>query len=125
MLLPFQLGAGGRIGSGKQYFSWITLEDVCGAMLHALSTDSISGPLNATAPNPVTNNEFTKALGKVLFRPTLIPIPTPGLELLFGAEMADEVLIAGQKVVPAKLQGTNYQFRQTQIEPALRSVLGK
>jgi uncharacterized protein (TIGR01777 family) len=124
MLLPFELGAGGQIGSGDQYFSWITLNDAVAAILHAINTPELVGPVNVTAPQPVTNKEFTKTLGKVLFRPTLIPIPTFGLRLLFG-EMADECLIAGQKVLPDKLQGSNFKFRNPEIEPALRSVLGK
>jgi uncharacterized protein len=124
MLLPFEMGAGGEIGDGKQYFSWVSIDDVVGAILHALKTTSLSGPVNVTAPNPVTNKEFTKALGKVLFRPTLIPIPSFGLRILFG-EMADECLIAGQRVMPDKLQKSNYKFRDTNIEPTLRKILGK
>jgi uncharacterized protein (TIGR01777 family) len=124
MLLPFQLGAGGQIGDGKQYFSWITLDDECGAIIHALNTESLSGPVNLTAPKPVTNLQFTKALGAVLFRPTLIPIPNFGLRALFG-EMADELLISGQNVVPEKLLESGYKFRDTEIEAALHHVLGK
>jgi uncharacterized protein (TIGR01777 family) len=124
MLLPFQLGAGGEIGNGQQYFSWISLDDVLGAIVHAIHTESLTGPVNVTAPHPVTNKEFTKALGKVLVRPTLIPIPTFGLRALFG-EMADECLIAGQKVLPAKLEAADYHFRDTEIESTLRHILGK
>lgn len=124
MLLPFELGAGGQIGSGNQQFSWVSLDDVTGAILHILNTDSLEGPINATAPTPVTNKEFTRALGKVLCRPTLIPIPSFGLRALFG-QMADECLIAGQKVMPTKLVKSNYQFRDTEIESALRRILGK
>jgi uncharacterized protein len=123
MLLPFQLGAGGQIGNGKQYFSWIAIDDLCGAIIHCLNHEELKGPVNGTAPNPVTNEEFTKALGAALFRPTLIPIPPFGLRLMFG-EMADELLIAGQRVIPSKLQNSGYNFRQTEIEPALRQVLG-
>ncbi len=123
MLLPFQLGAGGQIGNGKQYFSWITVDDLCGAIVHCINHDELQGPVNGTAPHPVTNSEFTKALGKVLFRPTLIPIPSFGLRALFG-EMADELLISGQKVIPAKLERSGYKFRQTDVESALREVLG-
>lgn len=123
MLLPFELGAGGQIGSGDQFFSWITLEDVAGAIVHTIDTSTISGPVNAVAPHPVTNKEFTKALGKALSRPTLIPIPTFGLRLLFG-EMADECLIASQRALPTKLESTGYKFRDSEIEPALRRVLG-
>jgi len=124
MLLPFQLGAGGIIGDGNQYYSWITLDDECGAIRYALETDSLSGPVNLTAPHPVSNKEFTKTLGAVLFRPTLIPVPTFGLHILFG-EMADELLIAGQKVIPQKLETAGYKYRYSELEPALRHVLGK
>lgn len=124
MLLPFELGAGGEIGSGNQFLSWVSLDDVLGAILHALNTESISGPVNVTAPNPVTNKEFTKTLGKVLSRPTLIPIPTFGLRILFG-EMADECLVAGQNVLPTKLHSSNYEFRNKELEPTLRRILGK
>jgi uncharacterized protein (TIGR01777 family) len=124
MLLPFQLGAGGEIGNGQQYFSWVSLDDVLGAIVHVIRTESLAGPVNVTAPHPVTNKEFTKALGKVLVRPTLIPIPTFGLRALFG-EMADECLIAGQKVLPARLEAADYHFRDTEIEPTLRHILGK
>jgi uncharacterized protein len=124
MLLPFQLGAGGIIGDGKQYYSWISLDDECGAIIYALENDSFSGPVNLTAPHPVTNKEFTKTLGAVLSRPTLIPIPTFGLRALFG-EMADELLIAGQNVRPEKLENAGYPFRDLELEPTLRHLLGK
>jgi uncharacterized protein len=124
MLLPFQLGAGGQIGNGEQYFSWITLDDECGAIIHALNTESLSGPVNAAAPEAVTNKEFTKALGSVLLRPTLIPIPPFALRILFG-EMADELLINGQNVKPDKLLKSGYKFRDTNLESALYHVLGK
>ncbi len=124
MLLPFQLGAGGEIGSGKQYFSWITVDDVAGIILHVINESSLSGPINATAPKAVTNREFTKTLGKVLFRPTLIPIPDFALRVLFG-EMAEECLLSGQNVIPAKLKSSGYKFQETEIESALRHVLAK
>jgi uncharacterized protein (TIGR01777 family) len=124
MLLPFQFGAGGQIGDGKQYYSWITLDDECGAIVHALETDSLRGPVNITAPHPVTNKEFTKTLGSVLSRPTLIPIPPFGLRALFG-EMADELFIGGQNVRPEKLENSGYRFREAELEPALRHLLGK
>ena len=124
MLLPFQLGAGGIIGDGKQYYSWISLDDECGAIIFALQTDSLSGPVNLTAPHPVTNKEFTKTLGSVLSRPTLIPIPSFGLRAIFG-EMADELLISGQNVRPEKLENAGYPFRDLELEPTLRHLLGK
>jgi len=124
MLLPFQLGAGGIIGDGKQYYSWISLDDECGAIIYALETESLSGPVNLTAPHPVTNKEFTKTLGTVLSRPTFIPIPSFGLRAIFG-EMADELLISGQNVRPEKLENAGYPFRDLELEPTLRHLLGK
>jgi len=124
MLLPFELGAGGAIGNGKQYMSWVDIDDVVGAINHALSNTSIAGPVNAVAPYPVTNKEFTKTLGKVLKRPTLLPIPSFGLRMLFGS-MADELLIGGQKVIPSKLQASDYKFEYGDLESSLRHVLDK
>ena len=122
MLLPFQWGAGGEIGDGQQYFSWIAIDDLIGAILHSINEATLSGPVNATAPRPVTNREFTKSLGKVLGRPTLIPVPDFGLRMLFG-EMADECLLSGQNVVPSKLELSGYNFLEPEIEPALRHIL--
>ena len=124
MLLPFKLGAGGRIGSGKQYMSWIALDDVVGAIQHALSTESLEGPVNVTAPNPVTNREYTKTLGRVLWRPTIIPMPGFVARLAFG-EVADALLLASQRTVPRVLENTGYEFRHTKLESALRHMLGK
>ena len=124
MLLPFELGAGGEIGDGQQFMSWVDIDDVIGAINHALTNASIDGPVNAVAPSPVTNKEFTKTLGKVLNRPTLIPIPSFGLRMLFGS-MADELLIGGQKVLPAKLHASNYKFKYGDLESSLRHVLNK
>jgi uncharacterized protein len=124
MLLPFELGAGGEIGDGQQYMSWVDIDDVIGAINHALTNASIDGPVNAVAPSPVTNKEFTKTLGKVLNRPTLIPIPSFGLRMLFGS-MADELLIGGQKVLPAKLHASDYKFKYGDLESSLRHVLNK
>src|SRR5262249_50784587 len=92
MLLPFRLGVGGKIGNGKQYISWISIDDAVKATLHVLSTESLRGPVNVVAPGPVTNSEFTKVLGRVLSRPTLLPMPAVAARLAFG-EMADEVLL--------------------------------
>jgi uncharacterized protein (TIGR01777 family) len=124
MLLPFQMGAGGQIGDGKQYMSWIDIDDLVGAINHCLVNNSLNGPINAVAPYPVTNKEFTKELGKVLGRPTLIPVPTFVLKLLFGP-MADELLIAGQKVMPAKLHASNYQFKYSNLKSSLQHILNK
>lgn len=122
MLLPFQLGLGGEIGNGKQYMSWVDIDDVIGIINHILVDDNIKGPVNVVAPNPVTNKEFTKALGKVLHRPTLLPIPSLGLKIIFGP-MADELLIEGQKVMPVKLQASNYKFKYADLESSLRHSL--
>jgi uncharacterized protein (TIGR01777 family) len=124
MLLPFKMGVGGVVGSGQQYMSWITLDDAVGAIHHALVRDDIAGPVNGTAPNPITNREFTKTLGKVLSRPTIIPMPAFAARLAFG-EMADALLLAGARVIPAKLESTNYEFRFPQLEGALRHLLGR
>ena len=124
MLPAFRAGAGGRIGSGKQYMSWIALSDLVGVILYALATDSLAGPVNAVAPGPVTNWEFTKALGRVLGRPTVAFLPAFAARLLFG-EMADELLLAGARVEPAKLVASGYRFRFPELEGALRHALGK
>jgi uncharacterized protein len=124
MLLPFTLGVGGQLGAGKQFFSWVSIDDAVGAIVYALQTRSLSGPVNVTAPKPVTNLEFTKILGKVLSRPTIMPVPSVALRLLFG-EMADECLLTGQKVKPAKLVASGYHFSDSELEPALRRALDK
>jgi uncharacterized protein (TIGR01777 family) len=123
MLPPFQLGAGGKIGDGRQWMSWIALDDVIGAIHHALMHE-LNGPANVTAPEPVTNLEFTKTLGKVLKRPTIFPVPAFAARLAFG-EMANEMLLSGQKVNPRRLVETGYRFRFPELEPALRHVLGR
>jgi len=122
MLPPFRLGLGGVLGSGRQYMSWIALDDAVGAMQHAIATDSLQGPTNAVAPRAVTNQEFTKTLGKVLGRPTAIPLPAFAARLMFG-EMADELLLASARVQPTKLLASGYQFRYPELEAALRHVL--
>ena len=124
LLLPFQLGAGGRLGSGEQYMSWIALDDLIGAILHSMRTETLQGAVNAVAPQPVTNLEFTKTLGRVLSRPTLFPVPAAAVRLAFG-EMADEMLLAGARVAPARLTATHYTFRYPDLEAALRHTLGK
>ena len=122
MLPPFRMGIGGRIGSGKQWMSWIALDDVVGAIKFALKNDSLQGPVNFVAPNPVTNSEFTRRLGKALSRPTLFPIPAFGVRLVFG-EMADALLLSSQRVEPASLRNAGYQFQYPKLEEALQHGL--
>jgi len=124
LLLPFKLGLGGRVGTGDQYMSWIAIDDHVGAVLHLLGSE-VSGPVNLTAPNPATNVEFTKALGRVLKRPTTIPTPLFPLKILYGAELVESLLVTGQRVAPARLEASGYQFRYDQLEQALRGVLDK
>jgi len=124
MLPPFRLGLGGPLGSGRQWMSWVTREDVVGIILLALANASLQGPVNAVAPNPVTNAEFTKALGKVLSRPTIFPVPAFAVKLAFG-EMGEEALLGSQRVEPARLQATGYKFRSPDLEATLRRAAGK
>jgi len=124
MLTPFKLGVGGKVGSGQQYISWITLEDLVRVLRRAVEDESLRGPVNAVAPGAVTNEEFTKALGHVLGRPTLLSVPTFALRLAFG-EVADAVMLASTRVEPARLREAGFDFKQTEVEAALRSVLGK
>jgi uncharacterized protein (TIGR01777 family) len=124
MLLPFQLGMGGPIGSGRQFMSWVALDDVVGAIQHALSQESLSGPANTVAPAPVTNREFTRTLGRVLGRPTVLPMPAFAVKLLFG-EMGESLLLGGQRVKPTRLLASGYRFRFAELEGALRHVLSK
>jgi uncharacterized protein (TIGR01777 family) len=124
MLLPFKLGGGGIIGSGKQYWSWITLDDVVGAIDHVLKTEALRGPVNFVAPNPATNHEFTKTLGRVLHRPTVLPMPAFAARLALG-EMADELLLSSTRVDPVRLKETDYKFSHPNLEEALRHLLGK
>ncbi len=121
VLLPFKMGVGGILGSGQQWMSWIHVDDVVGIVLHALENGEICGPLNATAPVPVRNTEFTKTLGTVLRRPTLFPVPTFGLRLMMG-EFADFVVLS-QNVLPEKTEVSGYEFRYRTLEPALRDLL--
>ncbi len=124
MLTPFKLGVGGVIGNGRQYMSWIGIDDVIGAIHHALTCDALNGPVNVVAPNPVTNHEFTKTLGRVLRRPTVLPMPAFAARVALG-EMADELLLASIRVVPRRLEETGYKFRDAQLEQALRHALGR
>jgi uncharacterized protein (TIGR01777 family) len=122
MLPPFRLGAGGPVAGGRQYISWIHGADLVGMMLAALDDDSWSGPINATAPEPVTNAEFSHALGRALHRPSLLPVPGLALRVLYG-EMA-EIVTTGARVLPAKALMLGYGFRHAHVEEALRSALG-
>ena len=124
LLLPFKLGGGGILGSGKQWMSWIALDDVAGAILHTLHTHALSGAVNTVAPHPVTNREFTKTLGKVLGRPTILPMPAFAAKLAFG-EMAEALLLASQRVSSDTLVNSGYTFRHPDLEGALRFMLGK
>ena len=124
MMVPFKMGMGGNLGSGKQVMSWVAIEDVIGAIHHALTTEGIRGPVNVVAPHPVTNGEFTKTLGSVLRRPTFFPVPALAARLLFG-ELADEALLASARVEPARLLGSGYSFRYPELEGALRHLLTK
>ncbi|MEZ5243781.1 MAG: TIGR01777 family oxidoreductase [Acidimicrobiales bacterium] len=123
--LPFfKAGLGGRIGSGNQWWSWISIDDMVGALLWLLTND-VHGAVNLTAPNPVTNGEFTKVLGRVLHRPTLLPIPKPALWLRLGRELTEALLYASQRVEPTVLSDRGYEFEHPDIEGALRAVLDR
>lgn len=123
MLTPFKLGAGGIVGSGAQYMSWISLQDEVAAIIHLLTSDLDSGPVNLTAPTPATNREFTKALGSALGRPTVFPLPAFVVKTIFG-EMGEELLLASTRVEPDRLKGDGFGFAQPGIDAALQAVLG-
>jgi uncharacterized protein (TIGR01777 family) len=124
-LLPlFKFGLGGRFGNGRQWWSWITLRDEVDAIVHAVTHD-VSGPLNLTAPNPVTNREFTDVLGDVLQRPTLLPVPAFGPKLVVGADLAQSLLFDSARVVPTALTAGGFEFSHPELEGALRSVLDR
>ncbi len=120
----FKLGGGGRIGSGNQYWPWVALDDVVGAVLHCLTTESLEGPVNVGVYDPPTNAQYTRTLGRVLNRPTIFPLPAPAARLMLG-QVADELLLASQRVEPAKLRETGYTFRYPELEGALRHLLGR
>jgi len=125
MLLPFKLGVGGRIGSGDQYMSWITLDDEVRAILHVLDDATVQGPVNVVAPNPATNREFTSTLGRVLRRPTLLPTPLLPLKAVYGGELVEQLLLFSQRVLPAALTAHGFEFASPQLEPAMRAVLDR
>jgi uncharacterized protein (TIGR01777 family) len=122
--LMFRLGVGGRFGSGRQWLSWTSLDDIAGAYLHALTHDGLDGPVNNVAPNPVTNAEFTATLARVLHRPAVVHAPAFALRLVLG-ETADEFLLVSQRARPARLLETGYRFRFPELEAALRHTLGR
>ncbi|HUI44097.1 MAG TPA: TIGR01777 family oxidoreductase [Terriglobia bacterium] len=124
MLPPFKLGLGGPLGSGRQYVSWIELDDLAGVIRHTLLAEPLRGPVNAVAPNPVTNREFTKALGGVLGRPTPFRVPRFVLRLAFG-EITDALLLASARVYPTRLEASGYAFRYPELQDALRHALGR
>jgi uncharacterized protein (TIGR01777 family) len=122
MTLPFKLGLGGKIGSGKQWMPWIHLDDLIGIIDYCIDQETITGPINGTAPNPVTNAEFTISLGRAVKRPTILPMPACVVKLLMG-EMGEELLLAGKKVLPMKAQQAGYQFKYEHLESALADIL--
>ncbi|MGA8761875.1 MAG: TIGR01777 family oxidoreductase [Candidatus Sulfotelmatobacter sp.] len=129
MLTPFKMGVGGKIGNGGQWMSWIDVQDMVGAIHHILKTDlpqddPLQGPVNLVAPNPVTNAEFTKTLAKVLSRPAIFPMPAFAARLAFG-QMADELLLASQRVEPTKLVASGYSFRYPELQASLEEILRK
>jgi uncharacterized protein len=122
MLLPFCLGVGGRIGSGRQWMSWIGMNDMIDAVMHILGNESLQGPINMVAPNPVTNTEFTKTLASVLSRPAIFSVPEFAVRFALG-EMGEEILLRSQRVEPAKLVASGYVFRQPDLRQALEEIL--
>ena len=122
MLTPFRLGMGGKIGDGKQYMSWLMLEELIGMIQFALRTESLSGPVNAVAPNPVTNLEMTRILGRLVHRPTIFSVPSLAVRILFG-EMGIDLLLAGARVKPVRLSEAGYEFKHPDLEHALGQVL--
>jgi uncharacterized protein len=123
MLTPFRLGLGGRLGNGKQWMSWIALEDVVGVLKRAISDAAMFGAVNVVSPEPVTNGEFTKELAKALRRPAIFPVPPFALRLALGREMADALLTGGQRVVPKKLMALNYAFQFPTLKLALDHII--
>lgn len=122
MLTPFRFGVGGKLGNGRQWFSWIHIDDLVAAILFALENDRLSGPVNGVAPEPVRNGELTKTLGRVLHRPTLLPAPSLALQVVFG-QMANETLLASTRVAPGALQDAGFRFSHRELEGALRQEL--
>ena len=124
MVTPFRYGLGGIIGNGKQYWSWVAIEDVVGAVQHALTHEGLSGPVNVVAPNPVTNIDFTRAIAQTVHRPALFPLPPFAVRLFFG-QMGEELMLASARVLPTKLEASGYKFHYPELKPALADILRK
>lgn len=122
MLTPFKFGLGGKIGDGKQYWSWIAIDDLIQIIYYLLKNENLEGPVNAVSPNPATNNQFTKALGQTLNRPTIFPLPAFAARGLLG-EMADETMLSSTRVLPQKLLDSNFKFKYTDLNKALSGIL--
>ena len=125
MLLPFKLGMGGPLGSGRQYVSWVSIDDLVGIIHHVLMTETVNGAVNAVTPNPITNKEMTKVIGLVLRRPTWFLVPSFALQLALGREMANDLLLSSTRIEPRQLVASRYPFRHAYLEKALRHVLGR
>ena len=123
MLMPFRLGLGGPIGSGRQYMAWVSLDDVVGAILHAIEAPALSGPVNVAAPEPVRQKDFAKALGRALHRPAFMPMPAFAIRLLLGREMADQMLLSSARALPEALLKSGYTFEHPTLEEALEAAL--
>jgi len=122
MLTPFRFGVGGVVGSGKQWMSWVSLDDVVAIINYALENEKLRGAVNVASPNPVTNEEFTKTLGEVLYRPTFLPLPEFAVNLVFG-EMGDALLIDSTRVEPRRLKEAGYEFKYTDLKSALENAV--
>jgi uncharacterized protein len=122
MLLPFKLGVGGVVGSGKQWMSWISMEDQLAAIEFVMENDNIRGAVNSVAPHPVTNQQFTKTLGEVLYRPTFLPLPEFAVSMVFG-EMGDALLLASTKVLPKRLEDAGFEFKYPDLKPAIEHAV--
>ena len=125
MLTPFRMGAGGVLGAGTQHMAWVAIDDVVGAIRFVIGDASLAGPVNAVSPNPLTNREFTKTLGRVLKRPTILPMPSPIAKLAFGAEKANQLLLTSNRIYPGVLEKAGYRFAHPELESCLRAALGK
>jgi hypothetical protein len=124
MLPPFKLGLGGRLGSGRQFMSWVSRDDVIGVIRHALGNAALTGPVNTVAPGAVTNLEFTHTLARVLGRPAFLPVPAAAIRLLFG-EMGEALLLESTRVLPARLRAVGYNFAHPELERGLRELFGR
>jgi uncharacterized protein (TIGR01777 family) len=125
MLLPFRMGIGGRQGSGRQWMSWVALADEVAAIRHAIDHEAVRGPINIAAPNPVTNADFAHALGEALNRPTVLPTPLLPLKVRLGSELVESLLLTSQRISPAKLEATGYEFQYPELHAALTAILNE